>query len=111
MQNNRQTGPASGGRPLLLILAIGLLLVTGAAGFSIFCFPAAGRPGTTPATPPAPTVPGSPGAGSGGPCTPSSPYGFTTIHADSQLVSVYRQLDVCWVRYQYHWSKIETAAG
>jgi len=24
---------------------------------------------------------------------------------------VYKQLDVCWVRYQYHWSKIETSAG
>jgi hypothetical protein len=36
-------------------------------------------------------------------CTAASPYGFTTINANTQLVSVYKQLDVCWVRYQYHW--------
>lgn len=36
-------------------------------------------------------------------CTANSPYGFTTIHADAQLVGMYNQLDVCWVRYQYHW--------
>ena len=36
------------------------------------------------------------------PCTAASPYGFTTINADAQLVKVYKQLNVCWVRYQYH---------
>ena len=55
--------------------------------------------------------------GKGGPCNQNSPYGFTTIHADSQLVSVYKQLNVCWVRYQVHWwdknkkGGIETAPG
>jgi hypothetical protein len=51
------------------------------------------------------------------PCTTDSPYGFTTINADTQLVKVYKQLNVCWVRYQYHWRKqgkkpgIETDPG
>ncbi len=49
--------------------------------------------------------------GSAGPCGFDSPYGFTTIHADEQLVAVYKQLNVCWVRYQYHWVKIEKSPG
>ncbi|MDQ6660598.1 MAG: hypothetical protein M3Z24_06495, partial [Chloroflexota bacterium] len=55
--------------------------------------------------------------GRGGACF-DSPYGFTTVHADSQLVSYYKQLNVCWVRYQFHWAKgsgqkpgIESAPG
>ena len=50
-------------------------------------------------------------------CTANSPYGFTTINADAQLVKVYKQLNVCWVRYQYHWRQqgkkpgIETDPG
>ena len=46
-----------------------------------------------------------------GPCTASSPYGFTTINADTQLVADYRQLNVCWLRYQLHESDIETIKG
>src|SRR6266567_4633312 len=107
MQNNRQTGSASSWRPMLLILAIGLLV--GVLVFSIFFFAVFKRSDTS--STPTPIVTGSPPAGTGGPCTSNSPYGFTTIHADTQLVSVYKQLDVCWVRYQYHWSKIETSAG
>lgn len=39
------------------------------------------------------------------------------IHADALLVTVYKQLNVCWVRYQYHWKQqgkkpgIETGPG
>lgn len=46
-----------------------------------------------------------------GPCTASSPYGFTTINADTQLVADYRQLNVCWLRYQLPESDIETIKG
>ncbi len=45
------------------------------------------------------------------PCTSSSPYGFTTINADTQLVADYRQLNVCWLRYQLPESDIETIKG
>jgi hypothetical protein len=109
MQYNRDKRSVS--PALLLLLILGIAVLVGAATFLIFYVvvsnhAVSGSTGT--ATPgPAASVP----AGSGGPCTPSSPYGFTTIHADSPLVSVYRQLDVCWVRYQYHWSKIETSPG
>jgi len=61
---------------------------------------------------------GSTGNGTGnGICTANSPYGFTTIHADEQLAAIYRQLNVCWVRYQVHWwnhnkkGGIESAPG
>ncbi len=63
---------------------------------------------------PTPTGP----AGPAGPCSTNSPYGFTTIHADQKLVTLYNQLGVCWVRYQHHWRQqkqyevgIETAPG
>lgn len=49
-------------------------------------------------------------SGPGG-CLPGSPYGFTTIHADAQLVSAYSALKVCWVRLQIHESDLQTAAG
>jgi hypothetical protein len=52
---------------------------------------------------PTPTATTGVGNGSGEPCNQNSPYGFTTIHADTQLVSIYKQLNVCWVRYQVHW--------
>jgi Glycosyl hydrolase catalytic core len=44
-----------------------------------------------------------------GPCTASSPYGFTTIHSDAQLVAEYRQLHVCWLRYQLPEDAVEIA--
>jgi hypothetical protein len=50
-------------------------------------------------------------SGGGGPCTAASPYGFTTIHADDQLVTDYRQLNVCWVRLQVHEDTIQTSPG
>jgi hypothetical protein len=46
-----------------------------------------------------------------GPCTASSPYGFTTINADAQLVAEYRQLHVCWLRYQLAESALQTQSG
>lgn len=46
-----------------------------------------------------------------GPCTASSPYGFTTINADTQLVAAYKQLNVCWLRYQIPESAIEITKG
>lgn len=50
-------------------------------------------------------------AGSSANCTADSPYGFTTIHADVQLVSAYKQLGICWVRYQYHWGQQKSHPG
>lgn len=44
-------------------------------------------------------------------CTEASPYGFTTIHADAQLVSQYKQLNVCWVRFQVHVDTIRDNNG
>lgn len=44
-------------------------------------------------------------------CTEASPYGFTTIRADTQLVSQYKQLNVCWVRLQVHVNNIRTSNG
>ncbi|MEO8954241.1 MAG: hypothetical protein ABI396_03200, partial [Ktedonobacteraceae bacterium] len=113
MQNNRPTGPTV---PLRLALTIIILvLLLGVAVFSIFYFVVFKQPGTT--TGPTATATATPGGsntqvvGPSGPCIANSPYGFTTIHADSSLVTVYKQLNVCWVRYQYHWSKIETSPG
>lgn len=111
MQNNRQ--PISPTRFLLFILVIGLLL--GVAVFSVFYF-VIFKPPTVTGPTPTPTVAVNQ-PGKGGPCNADSPYGFTTIHADSQLVTFYKQLNVCWVRYQYHWGVhggkpgIETAPG
>lgn len=42
-------------------------------------------------------------------CSASSPYGFTTPQADANLVSLYAQMNVCWVRYQIPVEQIETA--
>jgi hypothetical protein len=57
--------------------------------------------------------PGSdPANGAGMPaCSSQSPYGFTTPHADSRLVSLYTQLGVCWVRYQIHEAALVTSSG
>src|SRR5689334_19614330 len=46
-----------------------------------------------------------------GPCTANSPYGFTTINADDQLVQDYKQLNVCWVRFQIREFNIEKTPG
>ena len=108
MQYNSNKEPGSPVRLILVILAIAVLV--SAATFSIFYFVIFNQQGTGSTGSPTPIASGSP-ALPAGPCTPASPYGFTTIHADSPLVSTYRQLDVCWVRYQYHWSKIETSPG
>src|SRR5215469_9939022 len=57
-------------------------------------------------------VPHQVGTGSGsGSCSAQSPYGFTTINANAQLVASYRELNVCWVRLQVHESDIQTAPG
>jgi Glycosyl hydrolase catalytic core len=109
MQNNRPTGPRVPLRLALTIL-IGVLLL-GVAAFSIFYFVIFKQPNV------GPTPTATPGAGNtqvvgpSGPCDATSPYGFTTIHADSALVTAYKQLNVCWIRYQYHWKKIETKPG
>ncbi len=106
MQNNRPTPSPTPIRWLLAIL--GIALVVGAAIFSIFYFGVFKHSGPVANSTPTPiTQPG----GGGGPCTTSSPYGFTTIHADAQLVTFYKQLNVCWVRYQIHWRKQGAKAG
>ena len=59
-------------------------------------------------------IPHREGDGSGeraGGCSQQSPYGFTTINANAQLVTAYRTLNVCWVRLQVHESDIQTAPG
>src|SRR5205814_451518 len=110
MQNNRPTPPRDTiNRPptaRLLLAILGIALVVGAAIFSIFYFGVFKQPGPGPTTTPTPIV--QPGGGS---CTANSPYGFTTIHADAQLVTFYKQLNVCWVRYQIHWRKQGAKAG
>jgi hypothetical protein len=92
---------SSGGRTILIIgiALITLISLLGGALIYFFPFTHASNP-TNSQT-----------------CTADSPYGFTTINADAQLVKVYKQLNVCWVRYQYHWGKqgkkpgIETDPG
>lgn len=37
----------------------------------------------------------------------TSPYGFTTVHADQNLVTLYQQLNVHWVRYQVEATNID----
>lgn len=44
-------------------------------------------------------------------CSQQSPYGFTTINANAQLVTAYRALNVCWVRLQIHEFDIQTSTG
>ncbi len=60
---------------------------------------------------PTPTATGTGTTNNDGPCSLNSPYGFTTVNVDAQLVTLYKQLNVCWVRYQVHWAKIETSPG
>lgn len=98
--NSRSPSPLAW---LLVIAAIVLIFATAVyAVFSFGIFKPTGQSATPSAIPP---------SESSGPCTGSSPYGFTTIYIDSQLVAVYKQLNVCWVRYQVHWNKIETSPG
>src|ERR1700674_2740087 len=111
MRNNPSGGSSSPIRWILIAIAI--LLVVGISVYSIIYFGVFRAPGTSVGTPTAASTPISTVAnnpGRGGACF-GSPYGFTTIHADSQLVTFYKQLNVCWVRYQFHWSKIETSNG
>src|SRR5215471_17353428 len=106
MSNNMPQGyrPRNAVSPILWILIIGsIALIVGLSVFAIFYFGVFNQTGQT-ATPTPPVV-------NGGPCTIDSPYGFTTITADAQLVTIYKQLNVCWVRYQVHWNKIETSPG
>lgn len=113
MSNNIPQGyrPRSTVSPILWILIIGsIALIVGLSVFAIFYFGIFSQGSTPNGTPVSTGISnGSPGAG--GPCTIDSPYGFTTITADSQLVTLYKQLNVCWVRYQVHWNKIETSPG
>lgn len=109
MRNNRNTGSSLFIRWILIALAIGL--VVGVAIFSIFYFGffqssifQPGRSSTSTATPTNSAITVTNPTGRGGACF-DSPYGFTTVHADSQLVTFYKQLNVCWVRYQIHWDK------
>src|SRR5436305_3244861 len=118
MQGNRypdqfpyQPGPYQSGGPnqprprtwLWLLIIMAIALIVGVSVFGIFYFGVFNNSGGVGARPT--SVPTS------GPCTINSPYGFTTIHADQQLVGYYKQLNICWVRYQFHWDKIETQPG
>lgn len=77
------------------------------------------EPTNPPTETPQPTiVPTTPPIGNGGSCGPDSPYGFTTYHGgnhnyayNSTLVAEYKQLNVCWVRLQFHGDLIETSRG
>ena len=114
MMNPRPPQRPGSSAPLILAF-VALLIVVATAVFLLFyAGPLKGiiSPGNTPTANPAASstpIAGSSTPGPAGPCTFNSPYGFTTINADAGLVSVYKDLDVCWVRYQYHWDKIETS--
>src|SRR2546421_10179601 len=83
---------------LILLIFAFIALFVGISTFGIFYFvvfknsgggtatstPTLGSTGITNTTP-----------GPSGPCSANSPYGFTTIHADAQLVILYKQLNVC----------------
>ncbi len=86
-------------RWLLIIAAIVLLVA-----ISVFAYFGIFRQSENP-TPTATSTTNS------GPCSLNSPYGFTTINVDTQLVTLYKQLNVCWVRYQVHWANIEKSPG
>ena len=93
---------------LLIILAIAIIVGVSVFGFIYYGPFNNSQRGVSPTS--VPTI-GNHTSSQGGPCTANSPYGFTTIHADQQLVDLYKQLNVCWVRYQYHWDKIEKQQG
>ncbi len=94
-------------RALLAIILVLLALVIGigsiAAYFVLNHTQQGGGPPPPRQTATATAGVGNGGGGGGGSCNQNSPYGFTTVHADTQLVSIYKQLNVCWVRYQIHW--------
>jgi len=46
-----------------------------------------------------------------GPCLGKSPYGFTTTLADSNMVTLYKQMNVCWVRLQIHEGDLQKSDG
>lgn len=52
-----------------------------------------------------------PGQGYTGHCDNRSPYGFTTTNADSTLVGLYQQMNVCWVRLQIHEGDLQKSDG
>lgn len=112
-----QPGPNQPGPKiwLWLLIIVAIALIVGVSVFGIFYFGVfnnsggGGIAGASPTSVPPTTGNSTPPPG--GPCTINSPYGFTTIYADQQLVGYYKQLNVCWVRYQYHWDKIETQPG
>jgi len=110
MQGNRYPGqfPNQPGPRIGLWLSIILLiaLIVGVSVFGIFYFGVFGNSGGVSPTA-VPTTTGNKTPPPSGPCEANSPYGFTTIHADQALVGYYKQLNVCWVRYQFHWDKIE----
>ena len=98
-----------------ILIIVAVLLVVGVLGFAVLAYSGLQLPGGIGFSPRPTATPTSISngytPGPSGPCTQNSPYGFTTIHADSSLVTVYKQLNVCWVRYQYHWDKIERKPG
>jgi acid phosphatase len=77
------------------------------------------EPANPPTETPQPTVvPTAPPIGNAGSCSSDSPYGFTTYHGgnhnyayNSTLVAEYKQLNICWVRFQFHGDLIETSRG
>ncbi|QBD75060.1 hypothetical protein EPA93_03235 [Ktedonosporobacter rubrisoli] len=46
-----------------------------------------------------------------GTCDANSPYGFTVVTADSTLVALYKQMGVCWVRFQIHVDDIQSGGS
>ena len=117
-----QPGPYQSGRPnqprprtwLWLLIIVAIALIVGVSVFGIFYFGVFNNSvggGISGASPTSAPITGNNTPPPSGPCTYNSPYGFTTINADQQLVAFYRQLNVCWVRYQFHWDKIETQPG
>src|SRR5258708_18309650 len=124
----RLDSPFSNGRRKLGVLALACMLLIAVAGFItvpvLDLFPQLEnwRPfGLTISPKPGIAqniVPHREGFGSGGNghrgslgCSQESPYGFTTINANTQLVAAYRALNVCWVRLQVHEADIQTAPG
>ena len=77
------------------------------------------EPTSPPTETPKPTIiPTEPPIGNAGSCSSDSPYGFTTYHGgnhnyayNSTLVAEYKQLNICWVRLQFHGDLIETSKG
>lgn len=64
---------------------------------------AAARVGSSPTASPKPVYTG--------PCQANSPYGFTTPIANTTLVALYKQMNVCWLRFQIHVADIQTKPG